>query len=299
MDVPHANLLRHLPRAMKFMESAILGKEKGTVYVHCVHGQSRSCAACVAYLMRQTLQAADGQGSLSSDFPRSGLELLQSCYNSVQWCRSCMTINPGFVRQLDLFRRMGCGLLRDRTRHTASSVRNQQPPLSRAYASFRSFRAKGEFHEHSTVLFKFQVPVSANDLHSIINAKSVCLFRCKKCRTNLFCSLHILDEWTETSKLPFSEYWVTSAGGKEYTSIQASIGKRDSVKLTKDGSANCVEVEPMEWMRSQMADPETGLMFTSGKLNCPSCGGKIGSWDWNYPELISSTFIQTSKVDNN
>lgn len=280
MDVPDANLLQYLPRVCKFIESV----KEGAVYIHCVHGQSRSCSVCVAFLMRQEMKNAHS----SSD---NTLDILHSSYNRVRQCRPSMAINPGFIRQLDLFRRMGCALpaLAYSNCNSSSAVSDnnfilRQLPLSKAHATFRSFRAKTEFQGHQTVLHKFQ------DASQVVfhNSSTYQLFSCSKCRTYLFGSHHILDEWTETTTLPVSDYWAESFGGKEYTGNTAS--------LSKDGLPNnCIEVEPIEWMRSQMT-ADHGLLMEKGKLNCPSCNGKIGFWDWKFPQLISAIFIHSTKV---
>lgn len=68
---------------------AFIAAQATPVLVHCVYGQSRSAAVCVAHLMaahRLTLQDA---------------------YDAVQEARPCIHINSGFLRQLALFERMG------------------------------------------------------------------------------------------------------------------------------------------------------------------------------------------------
>lgn len=59
------------------------------VLVHCVYGQSRSAAICVAYLMATRRLS------------------LRDAYDAVAKARPCIYINPGFLRQLALFERMG------------------------------------------------------------------------------------------------------------------------------------------------------------------------------------------------
>lgn len=48
-DVDHADLLIHLPVAVRFIDQAI--RHHGIVLVHCVQGLSRSAAVVAAYLM--------------------------------------------------------------------------------------------------------------------------------------------------------------------------------------------------------------------------------------------------------
>jgi hypothetical protein len=271
MDVPEANLLQHLPRATKFMENAIQhtsGGQQGAVYVHCVHGQSRSCTVCVAFLMRRQYSSVT-----------SSTKLLSSCYDQVQQCRPAMAINPGFVRQLDMFGRMGCGLLGS----------PMEKLSSRAYASFRSFRAKSQYQEHCSASHKF--PSVPSEWPAMMDAKPK-LVSCSKCRKTVFCSFHVLDEWTEKSLLPSSSYWADSLGGKEYQNQRATNPKVSP----KFDWKSVIEIEPMDWMLAQMLDSKTGLLLERGKLSCPNCHGKIGFWDWTFPKLVSVVFIQKAKV---
>ena len=142
-DDPNENLLRHLPRATAFIQKALDGDGGGCVFVHCVHGQSRSCAIVVAYLMRMCWEQSDQS---DNDDPRS---LLHRCYHRVETARPCMAINPGFVRQLEVYRRMICC---DNSGCGSSSIRHAlTPPMSRAHAAFRSFRARSEYVESGRI----------------------------------------------------------------------------------------------------------------------------------------------------
>lgn len=81
-------LLRHFAECIAFLVDQT-GPRGRRVLVHCVYGQSRSAAICVAFLM--TTQK---------------LSLLEA-YDAVQRARPCIYINSGFLRQLELFERMG------------------------------------------------------------------------------------------------------------------------------------------------------------------------------------------------
>ena len=133
-DDPHENLLRHLPRATGFIQKAL--DDGGCVFVHCVHGQSRSCAIVVAYLMRMANKNNSNNNSNNNndgdDDPNTSL--LHQCYHQVETARPCMAINPGFVKQLEIYRRMIC----------SSCNTMLVPPTSRAHAAFRSFRHRCE-----------------------------------------------------------------------------------------------------------------------------------------------------------
>ncbi|KAG6961813.1 hypothetical protein JG687_00007492 [Phytophthora cactorum] len=90
LDMEEELLLPHFEECINFLKKHLM--REGTpaaVLVHCVYGQSRSATICVAYLM-----ATEGKTLLEA-------------YDAVQKARPCISINPGFLRQLELFERMG------------------------------------------------------------------------------------------------------------------------------------------------------------------------------------------------
>jgi len=113
----------------------------------------------------------------------------------------------------------------------------------------------------------------------------------------LFYSSNIVEELTneDVSALPKSDYWAESAGGMEYSrssqSVAASLRGATITSSAPDASASLMKVEPVDWMQSQMEAKR------SGKLNCPQCSSKIGSWDWGSVDAWSSIFITPSKVE--
>ena len=280
-DDPNENLLRHLPRATTFIQKALDDDGGGCVFVHCVHGQSRSCAIVVAYLMRMCWEQSDQS---DNDDPRS---LLHRCYHQVETARPCMAINPGFVRQLEVYRRMiccdsGCG---------SSSLRHAlTPPMSRAHAAFRSFRARSEYVESGRISKWF--PMSTIDETGVVHD----VYRCRKCRQVLFCSGNFIEQLTnqDVSALPKSDYWAESAGGMEYSrasQVAAFRGGTLPGPSTVPDASVSLRVEPVDWMQFQMEAKR------SGKLTCPQCASKIGSWDWGSVDAWSSIFITPSKVE--
>ncbi|DBA00854.1 TPA: hypothetical protein N0F65_008497 [Lagenidium giganteum] len=89
LDMEHELIIVHFQACLDFLRKHVLENKRG-VLVHCVYGQSRSATICVAFLM------ATQQMSL------------QAAFDAVQHARPCIYINPGFLRQLQLFERMGC-----------------------------------------------------------------------------------------------------------------------------------------------------------------------------------------------
>ncbi|GAB1737895.1 hypothetical protein NU219Hw_g2367t1 [Hortaea werneckii] len=91
-DEPNANLLQHFERTNDFIEEGLRdGKGRdagGGVFVHCAMGKSRSATVCCAYLMWKYDLA-----------PQEAL----------QWVcegRAVCSPNPGFMEQLEVWRRM-------------------------------------------------------------------------------------------------------------------------------------------------------------------------------------------------
>jgi dual specificity phosphatase 12 len=81
-------LLRHFAACIDFLADHTQQRQ-GRALVHCVYGQSRSAAVCVAFLMATRRLS------------------LREAYDQVQRARPCIHINTGFLRQLELFERMG------------------------------------------------------------------------------------------------------------------------------------------------------------------------------------------------
>mmetsp|Transcript_21579 Transcript_21579/g.28695 ORF Transcript_21579/g.28695 Transcript_21579/m.28695 type:complete len:351 (+) Transcript_21579:180-1232(+) len=344
-DLPSSNLLWYLPRATSFIESAL--DNGGIVLIHCVHGQSRSCAVCVAYLMRKSIQCGNvsagsvndtidqisagmksmgkGEGgnvhqcksgakttkinnNLASIGHISGVELLHECCEFVQNSRPSMAINPGFVRQLEMFRRMGCGL--DKQQHDckgeSGNCNLKTPPKSRSYAAFRAFRSKTEYGERCSVSKFFPTSILSSS-----SSDSTKVNRCKKCRVSLFSGDNIVSKWTESDNiaLPVCDYWKDSAGGKEFASLMSSRinGQNTSKSKLFAGElknaclkTSFMQVEPIDWMKIQMRsgiEKEDEYLQPNGKLMCPGCNTKLGNWDWHHSDPYNAIFIQTSKVD--
>ncbi|TMW60982.1 hypothetical protein Poli38472_014845 [Pythium oligandrum] len=78
LDMEDQLIVCHFNECIEFLRSA-LADGKSAVLVHCVYGQSRSAAVCVAYLMAC-----------------KQMSMLEA-YNAVQQARPCIYINLGFL----------------------------------------------------------------------------------------------------------------------------------------------------------------------------------------------------------
>lgn len=251
--------------------------------------------------------------------------LFSECYDFVKKKRKCIAINPGFIQQLEIYRRML--ISRKIPLEKLDHPKNlQYPHQSNSHALFRSFRIKSEQlcdgKDISNIRFH---PRITNDFISLVTRQEdqnlTKFYQCKKCRYYLFSSSNIIlfDQISSSfSHLPISSYWV--ADNRSYPIFSGCVEdiSRDSNNTTNSNRVSSLSsvliVEPMEWMKAQFSSRDVSTPFsTTGKLMCPSCSFKIGSFDLFNPSSISwsntrpeteqqelpyvGIFISTSKVD--
>ncbi|CAI5712717.1 unnamed protein product [Peronospora destructor] len=220
LDMEDELFLPHFDKCIHFLKKHLV--RKTSVLVHCVYGQSRSAAVCVAYLMAT-----------------QGKTLLEA-YDVVQQARQCISINPGFLRQLELFERMG-----------------NDPEVmgsTSAHAELRTMMVRRQRMQTGVADI-----VAAPQLTQPGN-----LICCRKCNY-LLC--------TTRNQLPHL------APG-EATSREFCAG---------------IFIEPMLWMMTM----SSFISNNNGKLLCPSCKAKLGSWNWlgvkcNCKRFVTPAFLLVS-----
>ncbi|CAI5731095.1 unnamed protein product [Hyaloperonospora brassicae] len=201
LDMEDELLLPHFQACIQFLDRFLT--RNMAVLVHCVYGQSRSAAICVAYVMA------------TQD------KTLLEAYDIVQHARPCISINTGFLRQLDLFEKM-------------QSEPNCMGSTS-AHAELRTMMAQQQRRKTGAADVVGTVQLTQS-------GSSVC---CRKCN-------HVLCT----------------------TSNQLSHMNPDEV--ARGGRCAGLFIEPMAWMTK---DP-VFIRNSAGKLLCPSCNAKLGSWNW-------------------
>lgn len=239
LDLEDADLLTQLPMCCDFLEKQI---ERGrNVLVHCAAGVSRSTAVVVAHLMRTE--------DLSLD----------AALTRIRQVRPQACPNDGFMRQLELFRRMGCKLDEENV----------------AYRSHRAAQlAQQDNLDWHATLRDPQGAAAANRL----------LYRCKSCRRAIADSGSVLEHEAGSGADAFA--WRKRA-------------KEDQRNRGAGGTTSCwsVFVEPLAWM-DKAADGEV-----RGKLHCPSCRARLGSFDWSGAQCNCGAWIRPafqllrSKID--
>ena len=324
IDSPFSNLLQFLPRVVKFIQKALstdsdaaaaaaaAGDSVNSVYVHCVHGQSRSCSVCVAYLIHLMHQSDDKKFRHMLQLEQNSLHI---CYDKVMKARMQMAINPGFVQQLEIFRRMKSA------NNKTSSGMNEKPPScdngwklkthqhhlqlkngtipiqSQAHAFYRSSRIKSEYQYNGTLASKFS-PLITQHIHVQCDSDEILFYSCQNCNETLFTTMNITHEWNvgELSTIPISDYWKESQGGLDYmNNIKNSNCDGGHRNITFEStflqSDNIYKVEPIEWMKEQIENNH------SGKLNCFNCSMHLGYWDWlNKLDMSTCVIILQKRI---
>lgn len=241
-DEPTANLLKVLPECIDFIDECITSG--GKVLVHCQAGVSRSASVAVAYYMMLC-----------------GLSLEVALQDLADRCPRCAP-NPGFIEQLKLFKAMGCKL-------------DESNP---AYKRFCLEQLGQQWEEEGTVDESQMAELPTTS--SIVDLQGP-LYRCRKCRKLLATSSNTVPvEATAGHKLfAFRRRGPGGSGDPEgdeaaHAEKGEEGGSGGDGGGGGDGSGTSLFVQPMRWMSGAV------IGSVSGKLYCPSCNARLGSFSW-------------------
>ncbi|EFJ44677.1 hypothetical protein VOLCADRAFT_82741 [Volvox carteri f. nagariensis] len=202
------------------------GSSSGVSYrvlVHCQAGVSRSPAVVAAWLMRSRGLSAD-----------EALRLLGSR-------RPAVDPNEGFRAQLSLFGDMKCSLV-------------PEHPVYKMWC-LQELASRWEEQGFVDPVAFGQLPEGPTGLSAAVAAQQT-LYRCRKCRTLLATSEHVMP--------------VEAAMGRSLYAAAATAAADGG-----GGAESCLFVQPMQWM----AGTVTGVV--AGKLHCPKCSARLGSFNWS------------------
>ncbi|CAK1599282.1 unnamed protein product [Parnassius mnemosyne] len=294
-DVPKEDLISHLPDSNEFIKEAIASG--GTVLVHCYFGVSRSAAVVIAYIME-----------------KYGL-CYEDAFTLVKNKRRFIGPNLGFVAQLKLFGHMGYQINRDDPRFKQfrlkmagqklkqvkiipqlfadlikpdpGLVRERPDPIVyRCKKCRRIVASQSNIIPHLPKQVKVELakkgirppPSKLTGLNCTENGQLLI----EKLK-NLACQ--IMDqtdkiECEESSDSNNSAQINSMQDGDEGTSQVLdgySEGNMVDASIVARVDEQCCRlvwfVEPMSWMKGVTNEPH-------GKLHCPKCQNKIGSFSW-------------------
>lgn len=239
-DLPREDLLTYFEETYQFVKHA---QEDGrNTLVHCYFGVSRSAAVVIAFIMKK----------YSLNF--------EEAFEVTKSKRRFVAPNPGFVAQLKLYQDMGYSI--DNT--------NVQFRMYRLQIAADKVRKAKILPQTCIDLVK---PDPA--LETIRPEPTV--YRCKRCRRIVASASNILPHAPKEKQV-----W-RHVSSKRYEK-GPKLPNNKNVKKFAEGDENneptgselCTKtyfIEPLAWMPDITHNLE-------GKLNCPKCASKLGSFSW-------------------
>ncbi|XP_014227363.1 dual specificity protein phosphatase MPK-4-like [Trichogramma pretiosum] len=212
----------------------------GKILVHCYFGVSRSATIVIAFIMKKYNLPFD------------------NAFETVKKKRRFVGPNPGFIAQLQLYEEMGFTI-------DCTNIQFKMYRLQIAADKVRKARILPQSY-----IDLIKPDPALNKTHP-----EPTVYRCKKCRRVVANASNVLHHkpkekqvWRHISK----KYDKTEKPEKTEKKVEETPKKEDEV----DKSQPCNQtyfVEPLAWM------PDI-LHKVDGKLNCPKCSSKLGSFSW-------------------
>ncbi|CAK9304401.1 unnamed protein product [Gordionus sp. m RMFG-2023] len=186
--------------------------------------------------------------------------------------------NPGFMNQLRIYESLKC-----------------QMDLSDP--SFRAYRLN-QFAKNMLETYEFfnkdDIPLNIFGTDPLYNSDELDMnldlkkkvYKCKHCRRSLFYHDSLLTHLKGFGYLTFQH-------NHQYSNNNHTPNNMNTESVCKD----YIFVEPVTWMRQQITD------LVQGKIHCPKCKAKLGSFNWAGEKCGCQTWItpafniQKSKID--
>ena len=201
-------------------------------------------------------------------------------YEAVKNKRRFACPNPGFIAQLQLYEDMG---------YTVDCTNIQFKMYRMQIAADKVRKAR--------ILPQNYIDLIKPDPALLTTHPEPTVYRCKKCRRILANASNVIPH-----KPKERQVWRHNLSSKKYDrNTQNPPAVRKEVEVAADSSsAPCDKtyfIEPLAWM------PDV-LHKTEGKLNCPKCASKLGSFSWvsgcQCPcgsKIAPAFYLVPSKVD--
>ncbi|XP_037038369.1 dual specificity protein phosphatase MPK-4 [Bradysia coprophila] len=269
-DVAKEDLLSHFDDCIEFIENSLLNNKR--VLVHCYFGVSRSAAVVIAYIMRKY------KISFSPAFER------------VKSKRRFVGPNPGFVQQLRLFYKMKWTI----------DIHHEQ------YKTYR-LRLAADKVRKAKILPQSCMDLVKQDPGLIQTNPEPIVYRCKKCRRIVASKSNVITHKPVSPNQRPRECAKLDAYADEHTGVmideisdklkENSLSSDRSSDVEMDYCKDVYFIEPLAWM-------DGILRQTNGKLHCPKCQSKLGSFSWtmgiNCPcgtQVSPAFYLVPSKVE--
>ncbi|KAG0324810.1 dual specificity phosphatase 12 [Dissophora globulifera] len=261
-DMDETNLIKHFPDTNKFIQEAL--DKGGRVLVHCQAGASRSVTIMCAYLMKT-------KGMTSSE------ALL-----FVQAKRPIAGPNDGFMDQLQLYGDIEFDVSTQRTEYRRFLI-----------ASMAAQREMFGYIDEMTLAADptvIQGSGSASSSSSIpspaaTTGRPLPPLKCKKCRRALVSRESVVSHMPGEGQNAF-QYRKRDGTLHISQAIQSDANAASSGNIVNTHSNNACQsyfVEPVEWIQ--------GLHALEGKVSCPKCDSKLGTFNWSGEQCSCGTWV--------
>ncbi|KAG7554059.1 Transcription factor TFIIB cyclin-like domain [Arabidopsis suecica] len=174
--------------------------------------------------------------------------------------------NPGFLKQLDLFERMNF-------------------KVDRSSPIYKYFRLKALGYLFSKDKKFDRLKLRADP--GISNERSSrSTYECKKCKRVLLFQEQVIDHTRGEADSEFDDMFKNMIG-----EVHKNPGDHQN-------QCTSIFVEPLNWMNSAMEND-----VSEGKLSCPKCQAKVGSFDWSGSycscgsKIVPAFQLQMNRVD--
>ncbi|KAJ8734453.1 hypothetical protein PYW08_013703 [Mythimna loreyi] len=293
-DVPKEDLISHLPETNEFIKQAIAGG--GTILVHCHFGVSRSAAVVISFIME-----------------KYGL-CYEEAFNLVRSKRRFVGPNVGFIAQLKLFGHMGYTINRDDPRYKQfrlklagqklkevkilpqlfadlvkpdpGLVRERPDPIVyRCKKCRRIVASQGNIIPHIPKDVKVELakkgmrppPSKLTGLTCAENGE-ILLEKLKSLASQLMDMR--CDQYEDSSPGQSQSHSQRSDSDEGPSQVLDGYSETNVVDSSIAARSDLPEVCRLMWFVEPMAWMRDVTHATQGKLHCPKCLNKIGSFNW-------------------
>ncbi|OBZ89656.1 Dual specificity protein phosphatase 12 [Choanephora cucurbitarum] len=276
MDIDEQNLIQYFDETNEFIQSTY--KAGGRILIHCQAGVSRSATVLAACLMKSKKIKRD-----------EALEIIRRK-------RPAVAPNAGFMEQLTLYHDL-------------------EFDVDARHVEYRRFLVATMAEEQKNYGYIEHVSLAADPeytpLTSASEQKKFKALRCRKCRRMLVGSENVIDHEPGQGQVAFSYHkrnadiniTTTTTGSTENSEVNQSLNKVNaslnpllaSLAL-QNNACSSYFIEPMQWMEGLIDEVQ-------GRIDCPKCQSKLGSYNWAGDQCscgrwITPTFmLHSNKVD--